>query len=343
MQMNGKERVLQALRRSQPDIVPVFEWFIDGSVGEAVAGSADPVDIAQKLDLDGVNVRADYQREFLDETTTIDEWQIKRQLTGDILPAVLDSPITDILKHREYQFPDPAAPHRFATLEKAVERVGDEKAVVLNLRDGFSDMRDLLGYEGALTDLLLEPQAFHELLERSVEYNLQLAAVAKERYGTQIVATTDDVANATGMLMRPETYMEMIGPHFQDVIQGYRELGYLCIKHCDGNIDAVVDFWIECGIDCLDPIDPGAGYTMADMRARYGDKICLKGNIDCTGALCDGTPDEVEEEVRQCILGGGANGGLILSSSNTIHRGVKPENFLAMIDAARRHGTYPPA
>ena len=34
-------------------------------------------------------------------------------------------------------------------------------------------------------------------------------------------------------------------------------------------------------------------------------------------------------------------GGLILSSSNTIHRGVKPENFVAMVEAARKYGKYP--
>ena len=48
-----------------------------------------------------------------------------------------------------------------------------------------------------------------------------------------------------------------------------------------------------------------------------------------------------EEELRQCILAGGAGGGLILSSSNTIHSGVKPENYRAMLDALRRYGNYP--
>jgi hypothetical protein len=33
--------------------------------------------------------------------------------------------------------------------------------------------------------------------------------------------------------------------------------------------------------------------------------------------------------------------GLIVSSSNTIHRGVKPENYRAMLNALRRYGTYP--
>lgn len=339
--MNGKERILRALGRGTPDAVPTFEWFIDAVVGRALVASDDPIDIADRLDLDGINVRPDYRRQFVDERTWVDEWQMKRRLTDDCLPALLESPIGDITGHGDYRFPDPEAPDRFTTLEKALARFGEEKAIVLNLRDGFSDMRDLLGYEGALTALLVEPQAFSELLDRVVRYNLQLAAVARRRYGVAVVATTDDVANATGLLMRPATYFDRLAPQFKQVVQGYKELGYLAIKHCDGNVDAVADFWIECGVDCLDPVDPGAGYTMAAMKARYGDRVCLKGNVDCTGALCSGTPEEVEEEVRQCILAGAGGGGLILSSSNTIHRGVKPENYRAMLDALRRYGRYP--
>jgi uroporphyrinogen decarboxylase len=339
--VTGKERILLALSRRVPDRVPTFEWFIDAAVGKTLTGSEDPIDIVDRLDLDGINIRPDYQRDFLDPTTLIDEWGIKRQLTGDCLPAVRESPINDISDHDKFEFPDPNAPHRFATLERALERFGDEKAVILNLRDGFSDMRDLLGYEAALMALLLQPQSFSELLERAVNYNLSLAAVAKRRFGTTIVATTDDVADATGLLMRPDTYLELIGPMFMHAMRGYRELGYLCIKHCDGNIDRVIDFWVDCGIDCLDPIDPGAGYTLGGMKAKYGERICLKGNVDCTGALCDGTPDEVQAEVRQCLGEAAHGGGLILSSSNTIHRGVVPENYQAMLSAIRQYGAYP--
>jgi uroporphyrinogen decarboxylase len=324
-----------------PDAVPTFEWFIDDAVGKALTGSEEPLDIVERLDLDGINVRADYRQRHLDEMTLIDEWGIKRQLTGDCLPAVLESPIRQVSDHGRYEFPDPDAPHRFATLEKTLERFGDQRAVILNLRDGFSDMRDLLGYEEALMALLLEPRGFSALLQRSIQYNLKLADVARRRFGTCIVATTDDVADATGPLIRPDTYFELIGPKFQQVIQGYKELGYLCIKHCDGNIDALADFWVECGVDCLDPIDPVAGYTLGGMKQRYGDKVCLKGNVDCTGALCEGTPEEVRQEVRQCLREGGPGGGLILSSSNTIHRGVQADNYRAMLEALRRYGKYP--
>jgi uroporphyrinogen decarboxylase len=338
--MNGKQRILTALRRQCPDTVPTFEWFIDSSLGEALVGSADILDIVDALDLDGINVRPDYRRMSIDDVTFVDEWGIKRQVTEDTLPALVASPIRDVTEHAQYRFPDPDAPGRFQSVEAALDRFGDEKAIVLNLRDGFSDMRDLLGYEGSLMAILLEPEAYCDLLQRAVDYNIQLAEVAVGRFGLKIVATTDDIANATGMLMGPETYFERIAPSFQRAIRGYKDLGYLCIKHCDGMIDAVSDFWVDCGIDCLDPIDPCAGYTMAGMKARYGDRICLKGNIDCTGALCGGTPEEVADEVQQCIQGGSAGGGLILSSSNTIHHGVKPENYRAMLDALRKFGRY---
>ncbi|HID75947.1 MAG TPA: hypothetical protein EYP56_08120 [Planctomycetaceae bacterium] len=339
--VTGKERILRALDRGVPDAVPTFEWFIDAAVGRALAGSADPVDIVQRLDLDAINVRPDYQKTFLSERVFVDEWRIRRQLTEDCLPALVASPIADVRRHGDYSFPDPEAPGRFASLERALQRLGDEKAVVLNLRDGFSDMRDLLGYEGALTALLCQPQAFGALLDRSVQYNLRLASIARRRYGVQIVATTDDVADAERLLMRPETYFELVAPRFRDVISGYKEMGYRCIKHCDGNIDAVADFWISCGIDCLDPIDPDAGYTMETAKARYGRRVCLKGNVDCKGALCTGTPEQIEQEVRRCLRAGAPGGGFILSSSNTIHRGVRPENYRAMLDALRRYGSYP--
>ncbi|MCZ7640973.1 MAG: hypothetical protein M5U12_35920 [Verrucomicrobia bacterium] len=336
--MNGKQRILCALRREIPDRVPTFEWFIDASVGQALVGSGDLLDIVQRLELDAINVRPDYRRQFRDDATFTDEWGITRQLTGDVLPAVVRSPIPDITRQADYRFPDPHAADRFRGVERALERFGDTRAIVLNLRDGFSDLRDLLGYENCLMSLLLEPAACSDLLARAVDYNLALAAVAHQRYGLEIVGTTDDIANARGLLMRPETYFERLAPMFRHVITGYRDLGYRCIKHSDGNLDAVSDFWLECGIACLDPIDPGAGYTMAGMKARYGHRVCLKGNIDCTGALCDGTPEEVEAEVRRCLLEGSPGGGFILSSSNTIHRGVRPANYRAMLTSLHRHG-----
>jgi len=335
--MTGKERIEAALRMEQPDCIGTFEWFIDETVGEALTGSKDPIEIVESLDIDGINIRADYTKDFTSEEEYIDEWGARRQLTGDCIAATTENPIKDITRHKDYTFPDSQASHRFATLEKAIIRFGDRRAVILNLRDGFSDMRDLLGYEEALVQFMIEPDLFIELLNRSVDYNLELASIAKHRYGTNIVATTDDIANAAGLLFRPSQYLELIGPTFKRVIQGYKDMGYYVIKHCDGDISDVIDYWVEAGIDCLDPIDPGAAMRLDQTREKYGNKLCLKGNIDCKGALCTGTPEDVAAEVKDAIKQAGTS-GYILSSSNTIHRGVNPQNYKAMLDALRLYG-----
>jgi uroporphyrinogen decarboxylase len=340
--MKPKERIERALRREQPDRIPTFEWFIDPGVGQQLTGSLDLLDIIEALDIDGVNIRPDYRRETVNETTFRDEWGTVKQDTGDVLPAIIENPVDNIEDHGDFAFPDPKASDRFLSLERAVERFGSERAVILNVRDGFSDLRDLLGYENALVALMTEPDHVKALLERIVEFNLALARAARKHLGIGIVATTDDVAFPQGLLVNPEVYHEILAPAFRRVFRGFKEEGYLCIKHSDGDVSPLIDFWIDAGIDCLDPIDPAAGLDLAEIKTAYGDRICLKGNVDCSGVLCTGTEEEIETAVRDCIRAAGQGGGYILSSSNTIHRGVKPGNYRAMLNALRTHGVYPP-
>ena len=47
------------------------------------------------------------------------------------------------------------------------------------------------------------------------------------------------------------------------------------------------------------------------------------------------------EETKSVIRKAATGGGLILSSSNSIHSAVKPGNYLAMWNAIRMFGRYP--
>ena len=275
--MTPKERIAAAVANLKPDKIPTFEWFIDESVGKALTGFSDAVEIVDALDLDGISVRATYVRNYTDSETYVDEWGATRKLTGDCIAAVMHSPLADITRHKDYSLPDPQAVHRFDAVESAVNRFGDTRSVIFNLRDGWSDMRDILGYEEAMIQFMMEPQPFSDLLNRVVDYNLELAAIAKRRYDLDVVATTDDIAFASGLLLPMQQYLDVIGPSFKRVIQGYKELGYLVVKHCDGNINDIIDFWIECGIDCIDPIDPDGGMTLSEVVEKYGSPHCHQG------------------------------------------------------------------
>jgi uroporphyrinogen decarboxylase len=167
--------------------------------------------------------------------------------------------------------------------------------------------------------------------------------MAKEvaRYGADFVFTGDDYASAERPFMSPKTFRELFYPGLKSVMAGFKSLGLGVIKHSDGNIRPLLDMILDTDIDCLDPIDPIAGLDIGEMKQKYGQRVALKGNVDCAHTLTFGTEQEVVQETRQVIRKAAAGGGLIVSSSNSIHSGVKPGNYLAMWNAIRMYGQYP--
>jgi len=113
------------------------------------------------------------------------------------------------------------------------------------------------------------------------------------------------------------------------------------VKHTDGNVWRILDLLVEAGIDALHPIEPAAGMRIDEVKRRYGDRIAVIGNVDCSIVLPLLSEHDVVEVVKETIAKAAPGGGFVLSSSNSIHPGVKPENFLAMVKAAREYGRYP--
>jgi len=94
-------------------------------------------------------------------------------------------------------------------------------------------------------------------------------------------------------------------------------------------------------MDCLDPIEPVAGIDIGNMKRDYGDRFAMKGNVDCADTMTFGSMQDVIEETKSVMRKAGEGGGLIVSSSNSVHSKVKPENYLAMVNTIRAYGKYP--
>jgi uroporphyrinogen decarboxylase len=76
-------------------------------------------------------------------------------------------------------------------------------------------------------------------------------------------------------------------------------------------------------------------------KEKWGDRICLWGNIDLVKTLPYGTVEEVEAEVKQRIEDAGAGGGYICATANSITGFCKIENVFAMTNAVQKYGVYP--
>jgi uroporphyrinogen decarboxylase len=197
-----------------------------------------------------------------------------------------------------------------------------------------------VGYEKLLMAFADEPELVRGLVELSVEINITMAHEVARR-GADFVFTGDDYASAERPLISPRMFAEFLQPGLNRVIAGFHQAGLPVIKHTDGNILPILDMILDSGIDALDPIDPIAGLDIGRFKQQYGERIALKGNVDCAHTLTFGSEKDVVDETREVIRKAAAGGGLILSSSNSIHSSVKPGNYLAMWNAIRTYGKYP--
>jgi len=160
--------------------------------------------------------------------------------------------------------------------------------------------------------------------------------------GVDGILGAEDWCFGKGPLVSPAMFRRFMAPHLKRIVEECHRRGVPFIKHLDGNTTPHLDILVdEVGIDGLHSIEPPAGMDIGWVKRRYGDRITLLGNIDCAHLLTFGTPAEVTAAVKDILRTASPGGGHVFASSNSIHSGVRPEIFRAMVDAVRTWGTYP--
>ena len=339
--MNSAERVFTALKREEPDRVPVIEFVVDEKIRRALFPDAVEVGaFSEAIGLDAVGVGLEFRRH--DETAAgyYDEWGVFYQPSLETFSHPVRGPIATQEDLKGYDPPDPEAPWRLGQLPELVGRYKGEIPIMLHHRAAFMWAAYLVGLDNLLLYFVLDPEFAHAVMDKVLEANIAMVRRAI-RTGVDIVVLGDDYAHNFGPMMSPDHFAEFILPRFQKMVDAIHEEGALCIKHTDGNIWPILDMLVDTGIDAINPIEPAAGMEMKEVKEHCGDRVCLIGNIDCGELLSRGTVEQVERAVRQCIADAGPGGGFILCSSNSIHSSVNPQNYLTMVRTGQKHGAYP--
>jgi uroporphyrinogen decarboxylase len=344
--MNSPERVFCALERKAPDRVPLFETVIDEKVMQAIYPGCTYAEFVDRFGLDvaGMN-RSSWPKAnlvFVDKEKGLfrDHWGVIRAIGPESSPYPVEGPIKRPEDVTSYLPPDPNAPGALGELPNTVKQFQGKKAIIWIGRDSFFNAAHLRGVEQFLMDIHLNPGLVHQLIEITQSFDLPLIERAVKA-GVEVVVLGDDYADKNAPFMSPKHFREFFLPGLKKAVDVAHRAGAYVIKHSDGNLMPILDMIVESGIDGLNPLEPVAGMSIAKVRELYGNRICLVGNVDCGPLLCWGTAEEVRKTVRQCLIDGARDGAFMLSSSNSITTGVKPENFVAMGEALAEWGTYP--
>jgi len=361
--MNGRERVLAALELEQPDAVPIWEmaynessiigiakYFVeaenlpepklmmDMNDKERAQVLGGLIAFVRGLDLDGVTAVSLAPRQRVDEQHIRDAIGVVYHLSDFGEPYPVDGPIQERSDLEGFAMRSPEEAD-FLMLD-VLRSTFPEKAVAYHMPATFKLSWTLRGsMEKLLMDYVLDPDLVHRLARLVTDYCFEVIDRAFER-GADFIACEGDLAHNPAPLMSPQHYDEFIGPYHKEICDRVHQSGGKIIKHSDGKLTKLVPALLAAGFDGIHPIQPQC-MDIGEMKQEFGKRTCLLGNIDCGFLLVHGSPEEVRQSVKETIASAAPEGGYIISSSNSIHPGCKPELYLAMVEAAREYGRYP--
>jgi len=187
----------------------------------------------------------------------------------------------------------------------------------------------------------LRPDLMRRYLEQHLKLVLAYGKLAIE-FGAELIFAGGDIADNHGPMLRPQHYREFLLPVIKQITNEFHKKGAFVFNSSDGNLWSIADdYFVSSNVDGLMEIQVTAGMDLRRLKELYGDRLCFNGSVDSQHTLVCGTPEDAAEETRSVIGTLSPGGGHVLSSSNSIHPGVRPQNYFAMLESAKRYGKYP--
>jgi len=352
--MTPKERFLAAIHKHQPDKVPLFDYLFSQDLFEAVLGKRPEsydfrlaIDLVVALGHDAVWAPTLAAKTFTkSESAEVypDEWGTlyKKENVSWPLDAPFDYPVKCRADFEKIRIPDASLPERYEALKGAVKyaKVRGEIAVIGSLLGPFSLAWLLMGPEYLLTAMYEEPDLVDDIFRVYLRYALTCIRNNAE-CGIDCLIIAEDLGYDTGVFYSPALMRENLFPFIKKMVNEAHSAGLPVILHCDGNVNAILDDFVDMGFDALHPLERKSHMDLKEIKRKYGHKLCLFGNVDSCEILAFGTLEEVEAATLSCLRDGADGGGYVLGSDHSLSMGIKIENVMKMYDTHRKYGAYP--
>lgn len=179
-------------------------------------------------------------------------------------------------------------------------------------------------------------EAYREKLEKAMLRKLEFTIDSGVDY--ILIAQSGMLTLAT-----PELVRSLCLPTIKKMTRMCKEAGILSELHCCGKENQVIDLmYHETDLDSINPLQPPpmGDCNLAELKLKYGDELCLKGNVGVTNPLLFGTPDDVERDVQRCMDSAKAGGRFILFSEEGIGARTPDVNVRRYVEAGIALGKY---
>jgi len=246
--------------------------------------------------------------------------------------------------YEHWERPDPQDPMRLAALLAGNDAQQQMKNEVLSV-PAFGGMMEPswepFGLE-VFSRILARPKQAKKVFDDLGTLALELTKIMAEN-GAKVVLIWDDYGFKNGLFMSPSNYRTYVFPWLRRMCDAAHKRDCRLLLHSDGDLTAIFEDIINCGVDALNPIDPTTAnpkYDIFALHEKYGHRLTFVGNISPV-MLSVGTISQIKEYAKRLIRELAPGGGYIFSSGHSINPAITVDRWEAVMQVRDQYGSYP--
>lgn len=210
------------------------------------------------------------------------------------------------------------------------------------LPGGFDEPRELMGDEALCYAYYDMPEMIKDMLDTISDTCLKVFERVSDYVTIDMLHVHEDMAGKSGPLIGSDQIREFLYPYYHKVWDPLQRSGTrLFSQDSDGNMEAVIDAFLDCGINFMYPCEPQAGMDVVKLRQKYGNRVAFQGGLDKFALR--GTKEDIRRELEYKLCSQLKGGGMIFGIDHLIPNGVPLENYRYYVKTAREMLGLPPA
>ncbi len=191
-----------------------------------------------------------------------------------------DHPVSNRKDVDRLHLPNPHDPLRYKGLAHNARYLRDRGQYVVGSINGFFSGIHyfLMDYQEALMALIAEPHLIRAAVEKLGHWNLAVAEHMIEA-GIDGLALCDDLGSKTNLLMAPTIYRQLFKPWHKKLCDLAHSMGATVHLHTHGAINPLLDDFVDCAFDFVNPFDPEEGFDVKQILQDYADRFVVVGGF----------------------------------------------------------------
>lgn len=204
---------------------------------------------------------------------------------------------------------NPKDPRRFpADFEDRCAQLRERDSYFeIHFNGPFWQLREFCGFEGLCRLMLEQPDLVREMARFWTDFCSATMSPILERVAPDGIHFSEDMAFKEHPMISPEMTALYCGPSYRRWVEEAGAAGAQVFAiDSDGRVDLLVPVWLECGINCIDPMEVAAGNDIRAFRAQFGRRLAFRSGIDKRAIAAGGAVLDAElDRIRPVVEDGG--------------------------------------